>query len=230
MKSLRAVFILLAFLPVSLFSQDDTEEETFKPKWSHSIAAGAHYIYNYYSKDEVRNKVEYSNPAPFLFYRLMRTNEKKELTCLTLNAGYRQLYGYTSNGGTGDEHHTEGTVQFLRVDFGASHLFTKGPNNGFAIGGGVYFGGLAVLASDIKSTSSSLISNASETRPANPYNELFVMHMGLNIEIQQKIFIGSNTMIVGLRAGIETPEGFDAVGPGKLLSGYIGYIFSGKLK
>jgi hypothetical protein len=224
MKNLGAVLMLLILFPVCFFSQEFSDEE-FKPKWSHNIAGGAHYIYNYYSKQDVLNKVEYSNPGVFLFYRLVRTNEKKENTCFTLNAGYRQLYGYTSNGGTGDEHHTEGTVQCVRLDFGASHLFTKGPNNGFAIGCGVYFGGLAVASGNIKSTSSSLMSNTSETHQANPYNELFIMHMGLNIEIQQKIIISSTTMIIGLRAGIETPEGFDAVGPGKLISGYIGYVF-----
>lgn len=227
MKNLRFLLIFSCSLPFSLLSQDFSDEE-FRPKWSHSIAAGSSYIYNYYSKTEARDNIQYANPGAFVFYRLIRTNEKKENTCLTVNAGYRQFTGYTSNDGKGDDHYTQGSVECIRLDFGASHLFTKGPNNGFAIGGGVYFGGLAFATGNIQSTSSSLKSNTSETHSTSPYTELYVMHMGINLEIQQKIPIGSSMLMIGLRAGIETPEGFDAVGPGKILSGYIGYIFSAK--
>jgi hypothetical protein len=220
---LKKIVIIICFFTSFSFSQE------FNAKWSHALAGGATYCLDQHTGvGHDYNEIKYKNPGYVLFYRLI--NEKKDvMKCLTLNANYRSGSGISSKGGLGGSSTSSGTFDWCRLDAGFTILGKIGKEGDFSLGPGIYAGGIVYAKGSGEHIES--VSGQSTSESKNPFQILNAAHLGFNIELQQKIGLDEyNALLLGLRIGLETPDGFNIGRFTKLASGYIGYQFARKKK
>lgn len=174
------------------------------------------------------SSIDYSGLGYSGFYRLIR-NGRHQDAGMTINGSYRQASGSSIKNISGTGKDAVGSGEWVRVDMGFTEMLKFGRYKGFGIGGTVYLGALVYSRGDV--TYSEYDGSTYSYTTAGPNEILAPMHFGFNAEVHQMIrFSEQFRMVIGVRAGIESSEGFHLTKGTTQVSGYLGFYMFGKSK
>jgi hypothetical protein len=221
------VFFLLIF-SFSSFAQKDSSLTM-----SHCVGGGMQWLtaINYgYDHDET--DLHYNAPSPYGFYRFQLCTKKENKLCFTLNGYERKGYGSHSGGGLGGSQTISGTFDFLRLDVGINWFWCFGRNKGTSFGIGTSLGFIPYIQSDFKYYYWSMNAGFSQ-KHADSFDGINYRNFSLNCEFNQQFKLNKESaLVIGIRAILETPDGFVGSaygGPflrsGKVITSYIAYRF-----
>ncbi|MGZ3942192.1 MAG: hypothetical protein ACXVOH_08905, partial [Bacteroidia bacterium] len=178
--------------------------------------------------------INYDSPLPYFFYRFVLTGKKERKTCLSINFFERKGSGSHYGGGLGGSLGVFGSFDFIRCDIGINRFWSFGKRKGTSFGMGVSMGFIPYIKANMYREESS-VSWGYKTEKADAFEGISKINLTMNVEFNQRFKIyKSHAVIIGVRAALESSDGFASEGriilrDGKVATAFLAYTFGHRI-